>query len=606
MTSFEAPVGHALAGAGSKVLGGLGKGLGAVQHVYRAAQFNSDKSAMSQGISPQQQQSAGMDPNPVHGAWNIFSPSEWASAWRSTANGPKTFNPSVIRQLQAQNNPQDMKLAERLASGESEASVVNAAPATQTRHARPEAPGPRLSKLVTQLNNAHITLGHAVVGEKFMNDHPAAGKVASGAIDAAYDWYADPLNLPVTKAVTGIRELQYGIDSKTAASYIVRDASEGDAFSNPGWSDYMSGRLANAPVSRAIQTAGDMLQKGQGSAFRTVFARNIGPLYDQLVADGVNDADGLRDWLSSQAGLKAVLEGRAGRSASGVTLLPHLSPIGLARTGVRGALRTSLDNLIDNPHELSKIDVTKDSLVNTTGPLGEVDQADPSNLEELTDRSGWNQKIGTAVRGGVTRVARLTRTLGTLTPSGAGVDLSDPNSFDHVRKSLLYSLPVRTVDQIGEFYVHAGTDERFQIIQAAKAQMLHYAGAFANGDSSQRIMEMMQEGYRNEAYAGQGLDKMATGGRQGLLETQMSTRVALPNLYDVHPRLSLTTSCSAWASPSGCPARRRHRRSCGTSAGSPTTSWESGGSPCSPARGSRCASPSTRTATTCSATALSR
>jgi len=523
-TSFEAPGIRASAGVLGKGLNLLGKGLGQTKHIVRVAEYENDlQNGNNWG-----------NPFAAHGPLNLQS---WKQGWDQTNDAPKDFVPSELRAIQAKADPQQFALAKKLASGTTEQQIVQGTPAAQQQQVVQALQDPAVKSLVTQLQNAHMSLGRWAVGENVLNKDPVLGKILSGGIDAAFDWYGDPLNRPVTKLVTGLRDVTYGIDAQRAASFIVRDGTEADAINGgSGWSDYMAGRLANPSVSRAVQKAGDLLSSGQGNAFRATFSSTIGPLYDTLVADGVDSADGLRDWLSSQAGLKAILAGSAGRSASGVTLLPHLSPIGLARTGVRAALRTSLDNLIDNPHELSNIDVTKDSLINATGPLGA--QANPENLEQVADQRGWFSAIGSALRAHPgqlgSKVARVTRNLGTLVPTGEGVDLSDPASFDQVRKALLYSLPVRTVDQIGAFYVHAGTDERYQIIAAAKAQMLHYAGAFANGDSSQRIQELMQEGFKNEAYAGQGLDKMASGARQGLLETQMSTRVALPNLYDVH------------------------------------------------------------------------
>jgi hypothetical protein len=182
---------------------------------------------------------------------------------------------------------------------------------------------------------------------------------------------------------------------------------------------------------------------------------------------------------------------------------------------------------------LSGVAVTKDDWIHATGPLGQTAEK-PENLEQVANQRSFLNALGSAYRGGVSKVARFTRTVGTLTPSKPWVNLEDPADFDTLRKALLYSLPVSAVDDLGRLYAAAGIDDRFRLAKGAIAQMLHSAGAFANGDDAQKILDMMQESYRNEAYAPLGIDKTADGIRHALLETQTSNRVHVPSLYEVH------------------------------------------------------------------------
>jgi len=527
-------VGHVVARAGGDVLNAAASPLRAVQHVFRAERW-----MMDQDQTSNQHGLAGLT-----GTWGLLNPASWARSWKSTMNGKSTFLPSAVRVIQEKygDDPQLLHIAEQAASGIPTAQIVNGFPASQRDAINQKMQSPEFNAVVQEFNNAHITVGQSTVGEKFLNDHPLAGHLISGAMDAAADWNMDPMNKPLTALVTANR-IKYAVSEGEAARYMISDGAEADAANSAvsSWSDYMNGKLELPQVSRSIDQAGTMLARGQLNAFRTTYARSLGRVTDQLVADGVDSAPKLREWIAGQSGMDALLSGKAARSSAtigGSVVIPHVTPIGWARDAFRGAMRTKLDDLIDKPHALSGVDITPDML-SDTNPLGIQPTGEtPENLAQLADHKGFINNLKSTVRtlpGNATnRVLRLTRTLGQYTASVPAVDLSDANGFEQLRRTLLSSLPVKTVDQIGNFWVHGDVAQRFAITQGSVAQMLHYAGAFAaDPEGSQKLMDAMDATYRNQAYAPLGIDKMADGSRTALLQSQLSDRVHLPSLTEV-------------------------------------------------------------------------
>jgi len=378
-------VGHVAARAGGDVLNAAGSPLRAVMHVYRAERWmmDQDQTVNQHGLSG------------LTGEWGLLNPESWRKSWSATTKGASTFLPSAVRVIQEKygDDPQLLHIAEQAASGIDPTQIVNGFPAAQRAAVNQKMQTPEFKSAVQEFNNAHITVGQSTLGEKFLNDHPVLGHVISGTMDAAADWNMDPLNKPLTALVTANR-LKYAISEGEAARYLVRDGAEADAANSvPGsWSDYIGGKLQLPQVSRSIEQAGTMLAKGQLNAFRTTYARSLGTVTDQLVADGVDSAPKLREWLAGQSGMDALLNGRAARSSAtigGRQVLPHVSPIGWARDAVRGAMRTKLDELIDKPHALSGVDVTPDTLTGTDPlgihPVGES----PDTLANLSPLFRW-------------------------------------------------------------------------------------------------------------------------------------------------------------------------------------------------------------------------
>ena len=499
-------VGGAIASTLSPALNELGKPLGTVQHVVRAASYEMDLAHQ-----------AGQDWGNPFGKYGVFNPEAWRQGWDATNNGKTSFDPIALGNLEKQYGASKVGLAKQVVAG---IDPTADAPANQKTAIAQEMNDPEFQQIVTQLNNAHLTLGQTLIGSRLLNEHPELHKL-SGAIDATFDWYADPLNKPV-QAATAFTRSKYAISDAQAAFHVAGDATASEAV------------LQQPAVQRLVNQAGGMLQRGEGNAFRTTFSNSIGKVYDQLVADGVDSPAKLGEWLTSKAGMSAVIDGSAARMSKGIPIFPHLSVAGWARNAIRARLRTSLDTLIDSPHSMSGVDLSYDTLTRAEGPLSAAHNANPTDLEGLADPEALEEARSTATRGGRQGLSRLTRTLGQYTPNAPTVGLTDANDFGQLRKALLYSLPVREVDQIGQMWVHANEAERFQIAQASVAQMLHYSGAFAaDQDGSQRLLDAMDASYRKQAYAPLGIDKIGDSIRAALLKNQMSDRIHLPSLQEV-------------------------------------------------------------------------
>ncbi len=123
------------------------------------------------------------------------------------------------------------------------------------------------------------------------------------------------------------------------------------AYAIPDTTAYAA-RLQNSDVQRWFQTIGNVIQRDGISAAERYDPRVLS-IGQQLSDAGVNDAESLAHWFASEAGVKAVMEGKAAMQHAGTAMLPALSPIGLAKMQAKGLLAKSIDWLSDKGPSLS-------------------------------------------------------------------------------------------------------------------------------------------------------------------------------------------------------------------------------------------------------------
>jgi hypothetical protein len=535
---------------GTDALGGLGAGLRATQHVFRAAHDVSEMGiAQTEGWAKAGQEASGsgvsLDPNAFN---DMFSASAWSRAWRQSSNGEKTFDPAVERVIQKSTNSTTFNLAKLLAQGVPQQEIVSSFHPDQRSQITSLLQTGAVQKVATQLNNAHISVGQEAVGERFLTSNPALGHKISGGIDAAFDVAGDP-TMQAGKVTDALKVARWGLDPARAAAYASSDTS---AYRN----------LLNQPqVQRWVTYVGHKIETDGWSALERTQPK-IFKVAQLAANDGVHDADSLNTWLQGEVGVKAILQGDAATLSHGAAIMPHLSVAGWQRLAAKGAFSDTIDWLDDSAKGLKAEKLgTKDI---ETGGMPQTMALDsikalPQSLQEIAPIEGENPfvtklggTLGHLLIKPATSMARTYKQLTTLTADKPFLSLTADDAPVNLKRMLSYALPSAHVNKLVDAFI-ASDDigQKFAIVKGATAQMLHAAGVYAGPNGAEigdHLMQAVDDAFRNETYSPLGIDKMSDYGRAqagisidratmprrlGVLENQLSDTVALPSFKEI-------------------------------------------------------------------------
>lgn len=288
-----------------------GAPLRAVQHAYRTG-IMMDEEAKLRGKMGLPQL---IDPH-------TWSPSDWAKAWRDSEHGEQTFLPSQVAKLRNQYGDEQVHLAKQVAGGKSLEDLIAATPESERQALATNISSKDFRDLVAQLNTSKISFGRRVVGTELFQSHPALASKLSGAIDGAADVYADPLMWggKLAKAATTL-------------PYLASDAARvGEILDKPN-------------AARLLSEASAALNEGGAGALIRRFPR-FAPVAQHLVDDGVTNAAEIKEWFQSEAGLRAIFEGKVGGFApKGLdgAVVPNISRLGLAENTLKESTRKLIE-----------------------------------------------------------------------------------------------------------------------------------------------------------------------------------------------------------------------------------------------------------------------
>ena len=479
----------------------------------------------------------------------VMSASTWSQGWRQSNDGEKTFDPAIERQIQDGANPADFRIAQQLASGIPEQDIVANFPAAQkTEIIQKIANNPDIKSIVAQLQAAKLSPGRSIVGEQFALQHPGPAKLISGGLDAAFDVAANP-TLNMGNIAKASEVANWGMDASTAARYTAGNASDYEALIN-NWAD-------RGAAQRYLETAAKTInEKGYG-ALQDQFP-TLARVSGQLADAGVDSPESLKNWLSSQAGMYAILSGKAARLSGTAAILPHLSPLGLAKLSAKGVFQNGVNFLADRGapdvqsilDKMKGVSLTSEDLAGLDGPTGMA--ADglgvlPSTAADAAPIDGEHmlaRKAGgfasSVVLGGPSKVARVFRQMTTLTAAKADgnyIDLADPESAINLKRMLQYSLPAQAVNKLVDLYVRTpDIGQKFKMVQGATDQMLHLAGVYSGprgAEYGDQLLKALDDSFHSQTYSPLGLDKFPDGTRSGVLDGQESTKVHLPSFHSL-------------------------------------------------------------------------
>ena len=348
-------VGHQLSTGASDVMGVLGAPLRFVQHLTRAANVHAEMGMQEQGISPNQiateAQSGGVQGAGgwLQGLGHLFNMHDWATAWRETSNGEKSFDPYIAQKIANSTDPLRFSLAKQMASipagqdpGATENAIVNAYPVAQRQqivtmlHSDPE-----VKSLVTQLQDAKLSLGRELVGQQNLVKHPGLNRLAGG-IDATYDILGDP-TMQVGKGMKVYEAARWGLDASRVAALGAGTTSDYQTFirnlaTNDSGVQRLFGQIAHIANT-----------DGWGAVGRVM--KQVDPLVSDLAqAHGDNPAtiESIAKVFGDEAGVKAIVTGQAAKIGdAGTVIFPHLSPIGQAKVFANWKFQKAIDFLAE-------------------------------------------------------------------------------------------------------------------------------------------------------------------------------------------------------------------------------------------------------------------
>ena len=508
----------------------LGAPLRAVQHLGRAGHVIAEEgeaAAHGWGSVYHKASSGGATFGTGSQFRYLFDPGQWAKAWRQTTTGNTSIDPAIERHLTKVYGKQNVALAVRVLGAGSPTAVVQAAPPAQRRALTQKFQDPAFNTLLKEASNGRMSIGRFAVGSRFLNQHPEAGKVISGGIDAAYDFAATPLRV-VGKASEAARVARFGIDDATVGSYLAGDASRMDDL------------LRSSSVQQYVRKVGSFLEEGDYSGLGK-FDPRLDSITPQLAAEGIDSAAGFHQWLASEAGLGAVLTGNAARLSHGVAIMPHLTLAGWLKAGVKEALQTGLDRLADG--KVPGLDTDLDLGDDGVGGVGDIShqhfiQARAKTLEDVLSagRAGGDHGIMHPIGS----VPRLIRRLSTLIQTKPYIDIGESADVANVRRAAQGILPAARVDDLVNIFVDGDQGVRYRIVKALRHQMLHMAGAYntADGaDAADRFLGALEDAERSQAYSVTGIDTIVgedgNRSRTAILTTQLANRIAMPLPADV-------------------------------------------------------------------------
>ena len=415
-------VGHGISTVAGGAMGVLGAPLRFVQHIERATWVQSEQSLLESGMSPDQVHAA-MNGGALDGAaWNtnqlsnIFNLHDWATSWRETSNGEKSFDPMVVRHLAEHADPLKLSLARQMASvptgtdpGPTESAIVNMYPQAQRQNiVQMLRSDPEIKTMVQQLQDAKLSLGREIIGSSTLDTHPGLHKLA-GLIDAGFDLTLDP-TLQAGKVAKAAEIAKWGLDSSRLARL-----AGGDATSFPAMVRALaSGPNADRSVVRQFQTIADIANAhGWGAVGRVMKVQD--PMTEALTlahkGTDAATAESVANVYADVHGIQSIVTGETAKVVDGVPIFPHLSVLGQAKVMANLKFQKGIDFLAEagkfGPDTEKELGVERGGTEEERGtgfaphtpPLSPDEQQKITNLVTADDRGAAGIVKHTGVEG---------------------------------------------------------------------------------------------------------------------------------------------------------------------------------------------------------------
>lgn len=501
--------------AASDTLNAMGSGLRATQHIYRAAHVVSEEGiAGAEGWGSAFRQASGsgvsFDPNAFR---DIFSPSAWSHAWDETQNGNYTLDPAIGRHLVAQYGQKQVRLALQVANNGPD-SVIQGAPAAQQKALFNQLNDPKFQSLVTQVSNSRMSFGRNLVGEQYMTQHPLAGKLLSGGLDAATDVVTDPY-LALGKGMEVFRGAHFGIEAAnySRAMDLMQNSKEFDSY---------------------VQRIEPYLKSGNYGELGKIDPRLEG-LAETLRASNIDSADKFKDWLANENGLKSLFGGLAAKISHSQVILPHLSPLAWGKSYVKDALQTAVDRIADGK--------TPDFLLHPDDVWGAGDHNALGSIDKrvnhwvgLLQTNGVDQSYSHIP--GILNPGRLIRRMSTYIPDQDYISYANGKAdLTNFRRYAQGVLPSKMVDEGSDLFVHGTESQRRAMIRGLIQQWGHITGVYKTADGARAMDDLLgaiESEDMSQAYGINGYDMIDHNGIQipsAIYGTQRSgaMRIILPS-----------------------------------------------------------------------------
>lgn len=442
---------------GSDIASGAGSALRGVQHTYRTVSQstaveavpivggwfggkngNGGKIASDQGGTGQITETNG----------NVWTPSSFVRAWRSTSNGSRAFNAKDLAAVRNNFDGTTYDTALRFAEGDTIQDIAGTDP-TQIQNVVNITNSDDFKQAYAQIKGAQLTQGHAFAQTLGIKPGTGAYSDVSGTVDGISDWMEDP-TLAGGKLVKAAKLVKWGIrgaDSTRIETLMATPQAQ------RGWG-YIADRL------NTIKDSSNPVEVGQATQDITRHFPTVTNLIDPLVqqaktADSAVTIGGITDYLSGSVGMTRMMSSLASREAQ---LLPgRLSKFGEARLAVSDNLHVPIDFLTDARKYLpyDKLtggvdDAAAGEALDDEGATQAAAAVTGTSTQELGDAA---MRYRRSLSGRLTFAARR---LTTRVPIGGDFNADAPEALDTLRKVAQTYLPTPRVNQIvGAF---AGSD----------------------------------------------------------------------------------------------------------------------------------------------------
>lgn len=507
-------LGRDLGRTASQALHDVGKPLGEVQHAFRAATNISDLAA------PNGPGNHFLDLGYLATtARASFSPTWWSRAWRETEHGETYFSPVAERAIKRQfDDPTITNIARQLASGATPDQLAAAMPEDQRAGFITRLNTDTAIKTATALyNDAHVSIGRRIIGFDWLSRGPSVhlgpikrqslGELVAGTLDAAADWYGDPVVAGVEVA-KGVNEARYLVGGPGTVSKLVDTSG-----SVKNWLKDVGGFLERNDVSGLIDRHPNLATVAQGWA-----------------TEGIDNATKLGDWFKTSDGLSALMSGRVTGAGRAIQEMPHLSVVGEAKLAVKGSARKTINFLADR--------ATVD-----TGPLSAADLADTPLQQGLAGRT---------VNRVAVPVGKTLRELTTLIPKAETFDPTSAQGLNTFKRLTAFALPEGVSKRfINDLAYAPNLEGRRLVYKSALDQIFHTAGVMDTPEGrnwATGFLDNFDKGQAARAYSTGGIDSQIVNGvarKTALLEGDLTQEWALPNIKELwanSQRTSLTRS----------------------------------------------------------------
>ena len=423
-----------------------------------------------------------------------FDAKRWARIRKDTRDGEKYFRPTEVADVRRRYGDDVTDWAKQLASGTTPDQIIAnvAEDERDDLYARLTDPAGSVAAATMQMEAAKFSAGRALLPSHMAVTHPELHEKITGAGDALFDIIADP-TFKGAKVFKDWRNLRF----------IVRDA------------DDVKKLAAHPSVRRHMDVAGSFLERGDRAGL-IEFDPRYANISTTLVNEGVDSATKLQAWYEGQAGLDAILTGRASGFTAPTSLMPRLTPTGFAAAQAKGAMKKVIDYTADAPWRF------------TATAVGQVERQAPGLLRHPLGRIEF--AVGNAAR----RLSVLQH-----------VEKIDPLADEaavHIQRFAYAYLPRARAHDLVNAWTGAGPElgAKLDIFKGLLDETFNSAGVKLTPEGrawAKRYIGGLDEAADSRIYSAvQDADKMLIDGKTlpvGFKESDLTPNWSLPSLRDL-------------------------------------------------------------------------